>query len=383
MKERELLMITGPTNVDPSVLRALSKPPILHVDPEFVQIFKETLANLKTVFATKGEAFVVAGSGTLTLEMAVANLVEPGDKVLNVVAGLFGQYFVKISQAHGAVTKILEVPWGKPVRPEQIAEALEHEDFKAVTITHVDTSTSVANPIKEIGDIMKKHGDILYIVDAVCSLGGIDIRMDEWNIDVCACGSQKCLGMPTGLALIAAGARALECVQSRKSAVGFWYGDFKNWLPVMRDPSVYFATPPVNMIYGLHQALKIVLDEGLEQRFRRHQIIGDAFRRAMKAIGVELIAEKGYNADTVTAAYYPRGIEDNAFRNEMKKQGVIVLSTIGQLKGKGFRVGHMGNVNQSDTMATVAAVEASLTKLGHSFEYGAGLKAAQEKLSYL
>jgi aspartate aminotransferase-like enzyme len=383
MKERELLMITGPTNIDPSVLRALSKPPTLHVGPEFVQIFKETLANLKTIFATRSEVFVVAGSGTLALEMAVANVVEPGDKVLNVLAGLFGQYFVKISQAHGAESKVLEVPWGKPVKPEQIEEALSREDFKAVTITHVDTSTSVANPIREIGDMMRKHGNAIYVVDAVCSLGGMEVRMDEWNIDVCACGSQKCLGMPTGLSLVAAGPRALERVQTRKNAVSFWYGDFKNWLPVMREPSNYFATPPVNMIYGLHEALKIVLDEGLEQRFRRHRVIGEAFRAAMEAIGVSLVAERGYNADTVTAAYYPKGIEDSAFRSEMKKQGVIVLSTIGQLKGKGFRVGHMGNVSQGDIMATVAAVEMSLKKLGHSFDFGAGLKAAEQELSRL
>jgi aspartate aminotransferase-like enzyme len=189
--------------------------------------------------------------------------------------------------------------------------------------------------------------------------------------------------MPTGLSLVAAGPRALERMQTRKSAVSFWYGDFKNWLPVMREPSNYFATPPVNMIYGLHEALKIVLDDGLEQRFVRHHVIGEAFRNAMEAIGVSLIAERGYNADTVTAAYYPKGIEDGAFRSEMKKQGVIVLSTIGQLKGKGFRVGHMGNVSQGDIMATVAAVEMSLKKLGHGFEFGAGLKAAEQELSRL
>lgn len=380
MDERRLLMIPGPTNVDPTVLRALSKATLSHTDQDFVAMYEETLENLRKVFMTKGDVFAIAGSGTLALEMAVANVVEPGDKVLNIVAGFFGEYFVKISKAHGAASKVLEVPWGRCVKPEQVKEALREDHYKAVTVTHVDTSTGVANPIKEIGEVVKEHSDAFYIVDTVCSLGGIEVCVDDWNIDVCASGSQKCIAVPPGLALLSVNDRVLSLLDGRKAPVGFWYGDMKNWLPVMRDPSKYFATPAVNMIYALSEALKDLLAEGLEQRFRRHHIIAEAFRAAMDALNMKLVADRECAADTLTAAYYPENVEDLAFRGEMRRRGVVVASALGPLKGKGFRVGHMGNVTQNDIMSTIGAIESTLSFLGHRFSYGAGSAAAQEKL---
>ncbi len=363
MFERELLMIPGPTNVAPSVLRAMCKPTFSHTSPEFATIFKEALNNLKRVFMTDGEVFVVAGSGTLALEMAIANIVEPGDKVLTTISGYFGQYFVEICKAYGAVPRVLEVPYGMAVKPEQVKEALKEGGFKAVTVTHVETSTGVANPIKEIGEVVRKHSDAFYIVDTVCSLGGMEVRVDDWNIDVCVSGSQKCIGAPPGLALVAVSQKALEYLEKRKTPVGSWYGSFKNRLPVMRDPTKYFATPPVNMIYALHEALRLVLDEGLENRFRRHHALAEAFRAAMKALNLKIVAEKEYEANTVTAVYYPDGIDDNKFRGEMRNRGIVVASTLGPLKGRGFRVGHMGNVNQNDITATISAIETTLKNL--------------------
>ena len=380
MSERELLMIPGPTNVDPAVLRALSKPTLSHTSSEFVKIFKESLDNLKKVFMTNNEVFVIAGSGTLALEMAIANIIEPGDKILNVVAGFFGQYFVKIAKAHGAVPTVLEVPWGKCIKPDKVKAALKECDYKAVTVTHVETSTGVVNPIKEIGEIVKEYSDAFYIVDTVCSLGGMEVRVDDWNIDICASGSQKCIGVPPGLALLSVSDEALKFLEKRKSSVNFWYGDLRNWLPVMRDPSQYFATPAVNMIYALSEALKILLNEGLEQRFRRHHILAEAFRTAMDALNIKLVAERECSADTVTAAYYPENIEDATFRSEMKRRGIVVASTLGPLKGKGFRVGHMGNVSQNDIMSTIGAIETTLKNLGYRFSHGAGSIAAQEKI---
>jgi aspartate aminotransferase-like enzyme len=380
MSERELLMIPGPTNVSPAVLRALSKPTLSHTDSEFVKIFKESLENLRKVFMTSNEVFVICGSGTLALEMAIANIIEPGDKVLNTVAGFFGEYFVKITKAHGGISKVLEVPWGKSIKPEMVKNALKDDDYKAVTVTHVDTSTGVANPIKEIGEIVKGYSKAFYIVDTVCSLGGMEVRVDDWKIDICASGSQKGIGVPPGLALLSVSEDILRFLERRKSPVGFWYGDFRNWLPVMKDPSKYFATPPVNMIYALSEALKLLLDEGLEKRFRRHYIIAEAFRAAMDALNLKLVTNRECVSDTVTAVYYPEKIEDNAFRNEMKQRGIVVASTLGPLKGKGFRVGHVGNVSQNDIMSTVAATEATLRDLGYVFSYGAGLTAANEKI---
>ena len=381
MSERKLLMIPGPTNVDPTVLRALSKPTLAHTDSQFVETFKEALENLKKVFMTKHEVFAIAGSGTLALESGIANIIEPGDKILNIVTGYFGDYFVEISKAHGATCKTLEAPWGKCEEPHQVKEALKKDDYKAVTVTHVDTSTGVVNPIKEIGQIVKENSDALYVVDTVCSLGGIEVRVDDWNIDACVSGSQKCIGLPPGLALLSANDRVLSLLENRKTPVGLWYGDLKNWLPVVRDPSKYFATPPVNMIYALSESLKAILTEGLEPRFRRHHIIAEAFRAAMETLKIELVADRKCAADTLTAAYYPENIEDMAFRSEMRKRGVVVASTIGPIKGQGFRVGHMGNVNQNDIFSTIGAVEATLTHLGYKLALGTGVAAAQDKLA--
>jgi len=380
MGERELLMIPGPTNMDPAVLRALSKPAISHMSSDFAELFKEALNNLKKVFMTNGEVFAVAGSGTLALEMAVANVIEPGDKILNTVSGFFGQYFVEMSKAHGAVPRVLEVPWGKSIKPEQVKDALKEDDYKAVTVTHVETSTGITNPIKEISEIVKKHSNAFYIVDTVCSLGGIEVRVDDWKIDLCASGSQKCIGVPPGLAFLSVSDEVLKFLENRKSPVHFWYGDLKNWLPIMREPSKYFATPAVNIIYALSVALEKLLSEGLEQRFRRHHVIAEAFRAAMDALDLKLIADKECASDTVTAAYYPENIEDIAFRNEMQQRGIVVASTLGPLKGKGFRVGHMGNVSQNDILSTIGVIETTLRHLGYRFNYGSGLAAAQEKI---
>lgn len=380
MSERRLLMIPGPTNVDPLVLRALSNPTLAHTDPQFVETFKETLENLKKVFLTRHEVFAIAGSGTLALETAVANIIEPEDKILNVVTGYFGDYFTRISKAHGAVSKVLEVPWGKCVKPDQVKEALKEDDCKAVTITHVDTSTGVINPIKEVGQIVKENTDAFFIVDAVCSLGGIEVRVDDWNIDACASGSQKCIGVPPGLALLSVNDRVLSLLENRKTPVGLWYGDLKNWLPIVRDPSKYFATPAVNMIYALSESLKAILAEGLKARFKRHHRVAEAFRAALEALRINLVADKECAADTLTAAYYPENIEDAAFRNRMRQYGIVVAGTIGPLKGKGFRVGHMGNVSYNDIMSTVGGIETTLRHLGYGLSFGAGLAAAQEKL---
>ena len=382
MSERELLMIPGPTNVDSSVLRALSKPTLSHVSSEFAAIFKQSLDDLKKVFMTEGDTFIVAGSGTLAMEMAVANVVEPGDKILNLVSGVFGQRFVEISKYHRAIPTVVEVPWGEAVKPDRVRDVLEKNDYKAVTVVHVDTSTGVANPIEEIGEVVKNCSDAFYIVDTVCSLGGMEVRVDDWQIDVCLTGSQKCLGVPPGLALLAVSGEIIEFLEKRKTPTDFYFGDFKIWLPVMRDTTKYFATPPVNMIYALSHALRLVLEEGLENRFKRHHTIGEALRAAIDALNLKIVADREHAADTLTAVYYPERVEDQAFRNGMKQCGVVVAGGLGPLKGKIFRVGHMGNVSLNDILSTIGAMEVTLRSLDYSFEHGAGLKAAQEKFSF-
>jgi len=377
--ERNLVMIPGPTNVDPSVLRALAKPTTSHVSPSFVATFKRTLENLKKVMMTSGDVFVVSGSGTLAMEMAVANVVEPSDKILVVSNGYFGDRFVDVISRFTDGVEKLSFEWGKAADPNKIKEKLGQENYKAVIVVHVDTSTGVANDAREISRVVKDRGS-LFILDTVCSLGGMEIRVDEWGIDVCLSGSQKALAVPPGLAVLSASKEALDARAKRKTKVQSYYMDFENWLPVMRDPSKYFATPPVNMVYALAESLDMILSEDLEKRYARHEAIAKAMRLALNKIGLRIVAEEKGRADTMTAAYYPLGIDDEAFRGNMARHGVIVAGGLGQLRGKIFRVGHMGNVSPNDIIATIGAIEASLSRLGHSFPLGGGVGAATESL---
>lgn len=378
--ERNLLMIPGPTNVDPSVLRALAKPTVSHVSPSFAATFKRAVENLKKVMKTAGEVFVVSGSGTLAMEMAVANVVEPNDPVLVVSNGYFGDRFVDVVSRLSDKVEKLSFEWGKAARADRIKEKLGQGEYKAVIVVHVDTSTGVANDVREIGRVVRNKG-ALFILDTVCSLGGMDVQVDEWGIDICLSGSQKALAIPPGLAVLSANKRALDTRIRRKTKVSSYYMDFENWIPVMQDPSKYFATPPVNMIYALAESLDMIMNEGLEKRFERHRALGQAMRSALTKIGLGIVAEKNMGADTMTAAYYPEGIDDESFRGSMSsKHGVVVAGGLGQLKGKVFRVGHMGNVSPNDLIATVGAIEATLARLGYSFSVGAGVGAAIECL---
>ena len=378
--ERSLVMIPGPTNVDPSVLRALAKPTTSHVSPSFTTTFKQALENLKKVMMTSGDVFVVSGSGTLAMEMAVANTVEPSDKVLVVSNGYFGDRFLDVVSRFTDEVEKLSFEWGKAADPGKIKEKLGQRDYKAVIVVHVDTSTGVANDAREISRVVKDRG-ALFILDTVCSLGGMEIRVDEWGIDICLSGSQKALAIPPGLAILSASKEALDARAKRKTKVQSYYMDFENWLSVMQDPSKYFATPPVNMIYALAESLEMILSEGLEKRYARHAAIAKAMRSALNKIGLRIVAEERGRADTMTAAYYPEGIDDGAFRSNMAtRHGIIVAGGLGQLRGKIFRVGHMGNVAPNDLIATIGAVEASLSQLGYSFPLGEGVGAAIESL---
>jgi len=377
--ERNLVMIPGPTNVDPSVLRALAKPTTSHVSPSFVVIFKRALENLKKVMMTSGDVFIVSGSGTLAMEMAVANIVEPSDRVLVVSNGYFGDRFADVASRFTDGVEKLSFEWGKAADPSKIEEKVGQGDYKAVIVVHVDTSTGVANDVREISRVVKDRGS-LFILDTVCSLGGMEIRVDEWGIDVCLSGSQKALAVPPGLAVLSAGKEALDARAKRETKVQSYYMDFENWLPVMRDPSKYFATPPVNMVYALAESLDMILGEGLEKRYARHVAIAKAMRSALNKIDLRIVAEERGRADTMTAAYYPSGIDDEAFRSNMVRHGVVVAGGLGQLRGKIFRVGHMGNASPNDLIATIGAIEASLSQLDYSFPIGGGVGAAIESL---
>jgi alanine-glyoxylate transaminase/serine-glyoxylate transaminase/serine-pyruvate transaminase len=381
MGERDLLMIPGPTNVAPTVLAAMARPTLSHVSGSFANILKETLADLARIFKTKGLILPLAGSGTLGSEVALANVIEPGDKVLAVSGGYFGDRLADVAATLGAKVDKFQIPWGSVADPNEVERRLSSADYKALLVVHVDTSTGAANPVGKLGTIAKEK-NALFIVDTVCSMGGMDVQVDAWGIDVCFTGSQKALGVPPGLAIISFSPNAVNARDQRKAPIGTYYGDLKRWAPVMEDPTKYFATHPVNMIYALHHSCKMILSEGLDARFTRHARLAAAFRAALGSIGLRLLCEETDSANTLTVAYYPDGVRDAEFRKTMaEKYGVVVAGGLGPLAQKGFRVGHMGNVNRNDVLATIAAVEGSLAEQGYNFTAGSAIAAANRTLA--
>ena len=381
MNERDLLMIPGPTNVDPSVLRSMARPTASHTSTSFANISKETMVDLGRIFKTKGLILPLAGSGTLGAEVALANILEPGDKVLAISGGYFGDRLAEVATTLGARVDRLELPWGSAVRKEDVERKLSGRSYKALLAVHVDTSTGVANPAEELGGLAKLMG-VLFVLDTVCSIGGMDVQVDNWGVDVCFTGSQKALAIPPGMTVISFSSKALEVREKRKIPPSFYYGDIKRWMPVLQDPTKYFATPAVNMMYALHQSCKMILSEGLEQRFARHAKLASAFRAGLRAIGLRLLCEDSAASNTLTVAYYPDGVRDAEFRRLMAEEyGVVIAGGLGPLKDRAFRVGHMGNVNRNDILSTLSAIEGSLTKQGYAFQTGSGVSAANETLA--
>ena len=376
--ERELLMIPGPTMVSPRVLRTLSKPVLSHVSKEFVEGFSEALELQKRLFMTGGTPFMLAGSGTLGMEAAIANLVEKGDRVLCVENGFFGEKWEEIVTAHGGVVDRLRFDWGAPVDLKLLEERLRAGGYKAFTVEHVDTSTGIANPIDKVGELAKDT-DALYIVDSVCGIGGMPLKMDEWNIDFCLTGSQKAIGAPPGISLFCLNERAWEAVEKRKTPIDDYYANLRRWKPIMENPRGYFATPAVGTILCMLEALRIIHEEGLEARWRRHKVFSDAFRAGLEALGLESFPAKGHEAHTLSVPRIPEGVNDSDMRGLMRiKYGVIIAGGLGKLAGKTVRVGHMGNVTTNDMVATMGALEMALMELGYEMEAGAGVGAAEK-----
>ncbi len=268
-------MIPGPTNVDPSVLRCLACPPLSHVSSEFAAILRETIAKLEKIYQTRGVVLPVAGTGTLAAEIALANILEPGDRVLAISGGYFGDRLADMATVLDASVDKMQIQRGAVADVYEVERRLSADHYKAVLAVHVDTSTGAANPVKQIAAAAKSN-NALFVLDAVCSLAGMPVAMDAWGIDVCFAGSQKALAVPPGLAIVAFGTSAMRIRENRKSSMATYYGDVKRWLPVLQDPTTYFATHPVNMIYALNRSCEMILNEGLENRFKRHARFANA-----------------------------------------------------------------------------------------------------------
>ncbi len=381
MKDRTLLMIPGPIEVEPAVLAALGAPTTSHVAPNFVETFGQALERLRDVFlCPDGQPFVVAGSGTLAMDLAGANLIEEGDRALVVNTGYFGDRFGALLERYGAQVSHVHAPVGGHPTLQEVEDALKQGPYKLMTVTHVDTSTGVLADVAGLAALARQY-ETLIVVDGVCSVAGEELRMTEWGVDVALTASQKAISVPPGLALLVAGPRAMDALRQRKRPVRNYYADWSNWLPIMeayeaRRPS-YFGTPAVNMVWALNVSLGQILAEGMEARFERHRALSRACKRAMSALGLKQVPlEPAYAANTMTTPYLPEGVTGPELLPQIKRAGVILAGGLHpEIRAKYFRIGHMGPTNMGDLLATVGAIEAGLMGCGYAFEPGAGVAA--------
>lgn len=379
MPSRPIVAIPGPTPVRAEILAALAEPTYGHGERAFVEIYRRTIASFKRLVAAE-QAVVIGGAGTLAMEMALTNSLGPGDEVLVVSHGVFGDRFAAMGRRLGFAVQTLPAERaGAAVPPDHLAEALGSRRFRAVTVTHVDTSTGVRSPVADYAPLIRESG-ALFILDGVCATAGLPEPMDAWGVDYLVTTSQKALGVPPGFALLGVSQRALRRREELGDQVRAYYTDIANWLPIMRDPSGYFATPPTNMVVALDHALQMIEAEGLPARFALHERRARAMRAAWAAIGLNLLADPGCEAPTLSVLRYPDGVEDAAFRARAEQEGAFLAGGVGPLKGRVFRVGHMGNITRGELLAVISVVEIALAAQGHRFPAGAGVAAAQAVL---
>jgi alanine-glyoxylate transaminase/serine-glyoxylate transaminase/serine-pyruvate transaminase len=377
-----LLLGPGPSQVHPRVLRAMSTPLLGHLDPEFLAIMNEVQAMLRAVFRT-GNAFTIAvsGTGSAGMEAALVNLVEPGDAVIVAAAGVFGNRMAEIvGRAGGRLVK-LEVPWGEVCGLDRIEDALEREGkVKAVAIVHAETSTGAHQPLQGLGRICREHGALL-VVDTVTSLGGVPVEVDGWEIDACYSGTQKCLSCPPGLAPLTLSPRALDAIRARRTKVQSWYLDAglvaDYWAEGKR---VYHHTAPISMVYALREALRMVLEEGLEARFARHRRHSAALLAGAAALGATPQAQEGHRLPMLNCIRVPPGVDEAAVRRSLLlDHGIEIGGGLGPLAGQVWRIGLMGeSAQQAHVLAALAALEQALAKQGKGPQPGAAVAAALE-----
>ena len=385
MKKRTLLMIPGPIEFEPAVLSAMGEPTTSHLAPTFIEAFGQSLQQMRQVFESpSGQPLVLAGSGTLAMDCAAANLIEPGDKALVVNTGYFSERFATILQRYGAQVTLVSAPPGGRPDLNQIYSALESDSYKLITITHVDTSTAVLTDVHKIAALGQQFG-LLVIVDGVCSVAGEELQMDSWGVDLTLTASQKAIGVPPGLALLMIGPRAMQAFQKRTTPVLNYYADWTNWLPIMqayeaRKPS-YFGTPPVNLIFALNVSLRQILTEGMPARVARHIAISRACKAGITALGLDQVPlQPEYAAHTLTAPRYPQGVNGAEFLSLVLQSGVTLAGgLLPAIRNEYFHIGHMGAVTLADVLATISAIEYALAGCGYKFTPIAGVDAAQAK----
>ena len=381
MQDKLTLMIPGPTPVPETVLKAMGRHPIGHRSGEFQAIVRRTTDQLKWLHQTSSDVLVITGSGTAAMEAGIINTLSRGDKVLCGDNGKFGERWVKVARAYGLVVEVIKAEWGQPLDTEAFRSALEADtdkQIRAVILTHSETSTGVINDLETVARHVKAHGTALTIADCVTSLGATDVPMDNWGIDVIASGSQKGYMLPPGLSFIAMGDRAWDAYE--RSDLPKFYLDLGPYRKTAAKDSNPF-TPAVNLYFGLEAALDMMQKEGLEAIFNRHSRHRAAAQAGMAAIGLPLFAAAGHGSPAITAVA-PEGIDAEQIRKAVKERFDILLAG-GQdhLKGKVFRIGHLGFVCDRDVLTAVSAIEATLQSMSlHKGSMGAGVAAAAAAL---
>jgi len=373
--KKNYLLTPGPTPLPPQVLESMARPIIHHRTPQFQAILKEASVGLKEVFQTSNDVFIISSSGTGAMEAAVMNLLSCGDTALVIQGGKFGERWTEISKAYGINCEIIDVEWGKAVDPEEINKRLKaNPKIKAVFTTLCETSTGVDNDIEKIAGITKAAHAVL-VVDAISGLGAIDLKTDAWGVDVVVSGSQKGLMLPPGLGFISLSPKAWKLVEACKSTR--YYLDLRKARKALEKNDTPF-TSSITLIIALNEALKMMREDGLENIFARHRKMADAVRAAMKALGLELFAPTAAS-DAVTAVKVPAGIDGEKLVKTMRDTyGVTIAGGQAELKGKVFRIAHMGFIAEFDIITGLSCLEKVLSTMGYKFTLGAGIKAAEE-----
>jgi len=360
-----LLLGAGPSNIDSRVLKAMTLPIVEHLDPYFAEVMDETVELLRYAFKTSNHVtFPISGTGSAGMESAICNIVERGDEVVVCINGFFGERMSEIVKRCGGNSIEVRAPLGKIIDVDAVKDALANSNAKVVAIVHAETSTGVLQPLEEISKIAHEYGALL-IVDAVTSLGGCELLVDEWNIDVCYSASQKCLSCPPGLAPITVSERAMNVVRNRQTKVQSWYFDLstieKYWLESNR---IYHHTAPILLVYALREALRILYEEGLENRWARHEENMRILVEGIEEMGLRIFADKDHICPAITSIKVPNGISDESVRRTLREEYNITISGgLGELKGKIWRIGLMGiNSNRKNAILVTEALKNALKK---------------------
>lgn len=380
---RRLLMGPGPCNVHPRVLQVMAEGIQGHLDPEVLGAMQDISKALRIVLETENSlTLAVSGTGSSAMEAAIVNVIEPGDRMVVAINGYFGARLQEVARRAGAEVEALEFEWGQPVEADRVRECLERSGkVKAVAMVNAETSAGVLSPVPEVARAAHDH-DALLIVDAVTSVGGMPVKVDEWEVDVCYSGAQKCLGVPPGLSPISVGPRTIQVMKSRKKPVGSFYLDLLLLDEYWQSPHKYHHTIPAPSVYALREGLRLVLEEGLERRFQRHSRNAAALRAGLRSMGLELFANPDFKLDPLTTVCVPEGIDEVRVRSFlMREYNLEIGGGLGPVAGKIWRIGLMGDTCwERNVFTCLAALEAALIDQGFGLEPGAGVAAAQKRL---